>query len=63
VDRYYLERAQILAKNPVFINTREVTARFRLFPGNYVIIPSTFEPNEEGEFLLRAYSSGQIQAA
>ncbi|KAI6175840.1 Calpain clp-1 [Aphelenchoides bicaudatus] len=62
VDRSYLESAHMVAKNAVFINTREVTARFRVQPGAYVIIPSTFEPNEDAEFLLRTYSSGQIQA-
>lgn len=63
VNRNYLESSHMVAKNAVFTNTREVTARFRVPPGNYVIIPSTFEPNDEAEFLLRAYSSGQIQAA
>uniref|UniRef100_A0A915CYD2 Calpain catalytic domain-containing protein n=1 Tax=Ditylenchus dipsaci TaxID=166011 RepID=A0A915CYD2_9BILA len=31
-------------------------------PGNYVIVPSTYEPNEEAEFLMRVFSSGQISA-
>jgi hypothetical protein len=38
------------------VNLREVSARFKLRPGTYVVIPSTFEPNEEGEFLLRIFS-------
>ncbi|CAG0880476.1 unnamed protein product [Darwinula stevensoni] len=41
------------ARSPSFINMREVSCRFKLPPGSYAIVPSTFEPNEEGEFLLR----------
>lgn len=34
----------------------QVCCRFRLPAGAYLIVPSTFEPNEEGEFLLRVFS-------
>lgn len=46
--------------NPVasssFINMRETTGRYRLAPGEYMIVPSTFDQGEEAEFLLRIYS-------
>ncbi|XP_031616976.1 calpain-A-like [Contarinia nasturtii] len=45
-----------VARAPAFINLREVTCRFKLKPGHYLIVPSTFEPNEEGEFLIRVFS-------
>lgn len=45
-----------VARSPAFINLREVSCRFKLPPGHYLIIPSTFEPNEEGEFLIRVFS-------
>ncbi|XP_008471786.2 calpain-A isoform X4 [Diaphorina citri] len=44
------------ARAPSFINLREVSCRFKLPPGVYCIVPSTFEPNEEGEFILRVFS-------
>ncbi|KAK9299937.1 hypothetical protein QLX08_007169 [Tetragonisca angustula] len=43
----------------LFINLREVTCRFKLPPGVYCIVPSTFDPNEEGEFLLRIFSENK----
>ncbi|CAK1549400.1 unnamed protein product [Leptosia nina] len=45
-----------VGRSQAFINLREVSARFKFEPGRYVIVPSTFEPNEEGEFLLRVFS-------
>ena len=44
------------ARSPAFVNLREVSCRFKLKPGHYLIVPSTFEPGEEGEFLIRCFS-------
>ncbi|XP_055380827.1 calpain-A-like [Condylostylus longicornis] len=52
---FFKYRASV-ARSPHFINTREVCARFKLPPGHYLIVPSTFDPNEEGEFLIRVFS-------
>lgn len=45
-----------VARSPTYINLREISARFRLSPGTYCIIPSTFDKNEEGNFILRVWT-------
>lgn len=51
-----------VARCPVYINLREVTARFSLPPGSYVIIPSTFDKNEEGDFILRVWTEAPVSS-
>uniref|UniRef100_A0A8C0UE85 Calpain-3 n=1 Tax=Cyanistes caeruleus TaxID=156563 RepID=A0A8C0UE85_CYACU len=41
------------ARSKTYINMREISERFRLPPSEYVIIPSTYDPHQEGEFILR----------
>nr|XP_021504472.1 calpain-9 isoform X2 [Meriones unguiculatus] len=45
-----------LARSKTFINLREVSGRFQLPPGDYILIPSTFEPHQEANFCLRIFS-------
>jgi len=42
-----------------FINYREVSARYKFLPGYYLIVPATFDPDEEGEFLIRVFSESK----
>ncbi|KAA0711653.1 Calpain-2 catalytic subunit [Triplophysa tibetana] len=44
-----------------FVNAREVTQFFRLKAGDYVIIPSTFLPNQASSFILSIYSKTETR--
>ncbi|XP_063920494.1 calpain-B-like isoform X5 [Zophobas morio] len=59
LDLNFFKYNASVARSPSFINLREVSCRFKLPKGTYCIVPSTFDPNEEGEFLLRVFSEHQ----
>ena len=39
----------------IFLDGRETNVRVRLPRGKYCIIPSTFQPDQEGDFILRVH--------
>lgn len=54
--KYRLHQAKPSVASSSFINARSVFLRKKLTNGRYIVIPSTFDPQVEGEFLLRVYS-------
>ncbi|KAI8788610.1 calpain-B isoform X10, partial [Biomphalaria glabrata] len=56
LDMNFFKYNNSVAHCPKFINIREICGRFKLPPGSYAIIPSTYEPHYEGEFLLRIFT-------
>ncbi|MBN3324043.1 CAN9 protein, partial [Atractosteus spatula] len=40
------------ARSKTYINLREVSERFTLPPGQYIIVPTIFQPHKEADFLL-----------
>ncbi|ROT66327.1 muscle-specific calpain [Penaeus vannamei] len=59
LDTEFFKYNASYAKVPFFLNCREVTTRFRFPAGYYVIVPSTFEPEMTGEFLLRIFTEAK----
>ena len=52
-NEYDLERVN---SSGSYTNKREVTARFALKPGAYIVIPSCYDEDVEGEFLIRIFT-------
>ncbi|GFU56267.1 calpain-5 [Nephila pilipes] len=55
--RYRLHAIKPKAAGSEYAMSRNVFCRCNLKAGRYVIVPTTFDPNEEGEFLLRIFTS------
>jgi len=51
-----------IARSDNFVNSREVIGRFCLPPGEYMVLPSTFQPQEEGDFIVRIFSEQPHEA-
>lgn len=45
-----------------FTSSFKVTGRFRMPPGDYVIVPSTYDSDEEGDFMLRIFTNGFVES-
>ncbi|XP_069022975.1 calpain-2 catalytic subunit-like [Embiotoca jacksoni] len=59
LNRNFFLRHASSARSETFINLREVCSRFSLPPGEYLVLPSTFEPNKNGDFCVRVFSEKQ----
>ena len=59
-DAEHLKSTKALATSGSYINYREIFGRFILFQGDYIVIPATFAPNTEAEYLLRIFSQEKI---
>lgn len=56
----YANQLERCGSTGAYINRREVTKRFKVAPGNYLIIPSCYDADVSGEFLLRIYTEKPV---
>jgi len=52
-QRRKAEMTDVLGNSGSFVNSAQVSADFKVTPGEYLVVPSTFRPHEELEFALR----------
>ncbi|KAG7316006.1 hypothetical protein KOW79_020872 [Hemibagrus wyckioides] len=62
IDKDFFRFNGSKARSRTYINTREVSERFALPPGNYLLVPTTFQPHKEADFLVRIFSETKAGA-
>ncbi|KAL6111120.1 capn9 [Pungitius sinensis] len=50
------------ARSKTYINVREISERFTLAPGSYLLVPTTFQPHHEADFIIRVFSEKKAEA-
>ncbi|KAM8878694.1 calpain-9 [Spinachia spinachia] len=50
------------ARSRTYINVREISERFTLPPGSYLLVPTTFQPHHEADFIVRVFSEKKTEA-
>jgi calpain len=61
--KLYANQVERIGASGSYINSREVTKRFRVEPGYYLIVPSTYDDDREYEFLLRVFTEQAIETS
>ena len=56
LTRKFFSKHGPLAMSPQYINMREIVGRYKLPPGDYCIVPTTYEANEEADFVIRVFT-------
>jgi len=62
-QRFKANDLTLIGNSGSFINKRQIAKRFRVVPGNYVIIPSTFEKDHESKFKISMLTECLIETS
>ncbi|KAJ7341037.1 hypothetical protein JRQ81_004703 [Phrynocephalus forsythii] len=62
LGRDFFSANRPVARSDTYVNLRGISGRFHLPQGEYLIVPSTFEPFKDGEFCLRVFSEKHAKA-
>uniref|UniRef100_G1KBL7 Calpain 8 n=1 Tax=Anolis carolinensis TaxID=28377 RepID=G1KBL7_ANOCA len=62
LNRDFFSTNRSVARSDTYVNLREASNRFHLPRGEYLVVPSTFEPFKDGEFCLRVFSEKKAKA-
>lgn len=57
-DSFFKKNAPV-RQSKTYVNAREVMELMALKPGEYLIVPSTFSPNETASYLLTILSKAE----
>ncbi|XP_044131032.1 calpain-8-like [Bufo gargarizans] len=57
----FFKKNKDVARADIFKNHREVSKRFQLPVGNYMIVPATYYPSEEADFFLRIFTKTRAE--
>nr|XP_002120374.1 calpain-A-like [Ciona intestinalis] len=60
LDYRFFSRNREVINTGSYINRREVTLTAELEPGSYLLVPSTFYGDEDGEFLVRIFTEQSV---
>ena len=58
--RYALKLAR---RGGAYSYYREITMKYKLEPGTYVVIPATFDANVQMDFILRLYTETKAESS
>ena len=55
LGKEFFDYSRVVARCDAFTNTRQVVKRFTMKPGDYVLVPCTYDAGQEADFYIRFF--------